>query len=221
MEEWWKHKLFQPRNVEGEPTTEELGYVRELFKVASQEDSRLKGITIIGSTVKGYARPGNEHISDIDIVTVCDNSLRVDSQGWRTYDFLAEFEKSREKLNSIRVKKGLPIFKIDEVSYCDINYLTPERIKEINDLGTLWNVESLVFPSVGDLETYRRIIRNEINKYPKEEKEKWLQCVINYIVKRFNPKKLIEREIIKKDKEKVFLETRRKLIDARVRRIFG
>ena len=79
----------------------------------------------------------------------------------------------------------------------------------------------MFFPGVGDLETYRKIVRDEINTYSKIEKENWLQYLIDYIMEHFDSKKTFEREMIKKDEKESFLEARKKLVDARVRRIFG
>ena len=73
MEDWWRHKLFQPKSIEGEPVKEQLDYIRELFEFA-RKDSRLKGITIIGSTLKGYTSSRKKKVSDIDIAIVYDDS---------------------------------------------------------------------------------------------------------------------------------------------------
>ena len=163
MEDWWRHKLFQPKSIEGEPVKEQLDYIRELFEFA-RKDSRLKGITIIGSTLKGYTSSRKKKVSDIDIAIVCD-----DSPGQGVY---VSLYGNKIELNNRRKKTGLPIFEAQEIAYCNINALTPERIKKIDDYYTLQNATSLVFPGVGDLETYRKIVREEINTYSEAEKEK-------------------------------------------------
>jgi len=218
MEDWWKHKLFQPKNFEGKPTKEELEYIRNLFEFASKADSRLKGITIIGSTLKGYSKPG----SDIDIKIICDDSPGVDPYGHKIFDFFAEFKGSIERLNKKIERAGSKVFKVEEVGTANVNYLTPEGIRNIaNDLGALWSATSLVFPGVGDLETYRKIIRDQMKTYPSEERERWLDYVTKSIVSKFDSGKFIERGTLKKEDEEEFLKARQKLIEARVRRIFG
>ena len=221
MEEWWKHKLFQPKNIEGEPVKEELDYVRELFKLASEADPRLKGITIIGSTLKGYAYP--ESKSDIDIGVFCDNPAQLDSRGHHEVDdFFAKFLEAEKELNSQRETKNLPVFKTEVVLINnDANYLTPDLIKDIKYLGTIWAMECLIFPGVGDLESYRNIVRNEINTYSKTEKEEWLKCLVDSVAKHLNSRKSLARGLIQKEEEQDFLEARKRLVDARVRRIFG
>ena len=107
MEEWWKHKLFQPRTMEGDPAKEQLDYIRELFKLASKEDPRLKGITIMGSTLKGYSRLKGENISDIDIATICDESSKISPNGSIVNDFLGKFYDAAEKLKDGRIKKKI------------------------------------------------------------------------------------------------------------------
>ena len=229
MEEWWKNKLFQPKNIEGKPVKEELQYVRDLFELASKADPRLKGITIIGSTLKGYAKSVGEKVSDIDVMIVYDDSQGISpkSQQVSATDFIVKFYDAVNNLNDIRKERKLPTFKIVAITRCNINNLTPRQIRELPSLSYLGTegisryVAGLVFPGVGDLETYRKIVRDEISKYPKDEKENWLKYLIDYAVKGVDSKKTLERGIIKEDEEKDFLEARRKLINARVRRIFG
>ncbi|MES3031994.1 MAG: hypothetical protein V4699_01995 [Patescibacteria group bacterium] len=221
MEDWWRHKLFQPKNIEGEPVTEELSYIRELFNYVSEKEPRLKGIAVIGSTLKGYSRQNGDKRSDIDIIEICDDSTTTSPRGMITYDFLAKFHDAQKEFDIKREKEGLPNFKTEGVLKTDINQLTPERIKNIEDLGTLWTITGLVFPGAGDLETYRKIVRDEINKYPKEEKEKWLKSFINYLEAHFNSRQALERGMIKKEDEEDFLRKRKELLNARVRRVFG
>lgn len=218
MEKWSENKLFQPRDIEGEPVKEQFDYIRELFKYASQLDPRLKGITIIGSTLKGYALPGKK--SDIDIILIADDSPIISSRGQETYDFLANFLGAENELKEIREKAGLPVFKTEEVLRTDINKLTPEKIEDIHSLGTLWAMQGLVFPGVGDLEKYRQIVRNVIKTYPKEKREYWIKYLTNNIAAHFNTRKPFERGMISKDEKEKFLQKKRELVEARVRRIF-
>ena len=99
MEDWWKRKLFNPRDIEGEPVKEQLDYVRELFELARKKDSRLKGVTIVGSTLKGYSSPRGEHISDTDITIIYD---RPQNQGVDDLNIYESIHDSKIELNSTR-----------------------------------------------------------------------------------------------------------------------
>ena len=214
---WWERRLFQPKNIEGEPVKEELDYVRDLLKSASERDPRLKGITIIGSTLKGYTKPTNENPSDVDIAAIYDSSFSKGED-----DFAFRFEDSIFAFNYFRKQAGLPIFTVDTIESCDVKFLVSGQIRKTTDFfWTLRVAEALVFPGVGDIEIYRKIIREEINEYSIAEKENWLKCVVTYIEGHMGSRKFLERGMIKQDEEKSFLEARKKLLEARVRRIFG
>jgi len=65
MEDWFKTKFINPRDKEGNPQTARLEYAREFFKALGEKDARLSGVSILGSTMKGY---GNQETSDIDMI---------------------------------------------------------------------------------------------------------------------------------------------------------
>ena len=102
---WWEHKLFQPRDIEGEPVTEQIEYVRELFEGYRKRDPRLKALTIIGGTLKGYTKPD----SDIDVALIYDDSPVEGANS--TSDFCLNFCDYEDRMNKERREKGLSVLK--------------------------------------------------------------------------------------------------------------
>ena len=218
--EWWEYRLFQPKTVDNETVERELQQVRDFFDFVSNKDSRLKAMTVIGSTLKGESKQNTERSSDIDLAVMYSFGKRDDARSIRSilYEFLDEFEAERKR-------QGLPFFYMQFVMIGDASEMTKENLTESQFgqvAGRHWNaIEGLFYPGLGDVERYRQEFRSYTEGLLPEVKEKIINQIINWVQENFQRNYAVKRGLISAGEEKEYIESRRRLIYERAHRIFG
>lgn len=190
--EWWRHRLYDSEGVE------EINEItRRFWSEIKIEIPEVLYISVIGSTVKGYANAD----SDIDAYLVYelkDPSKERDVKV-RIHHFVKDFEKRTGQKMSIFLDNS------DGITDPKFNYIF---------------AKDLIKPTLGDGDSYRKIIMNSLKGLGKEDLEEWIDYTVDAAAYEHSAVKAIERGIVKPEDEKEYLEARRKLISEKVRRMY-
>ena len=179
--------MFQPRDIEGEPVTEQIEYVRELFEGYRKQDPRLKALTIIGGTLKGYTKPD----SDIDVALIYDDPPENAETFSSTYIGFVDY---KNKIMEDRQKEGLPVFKVTAEQFTNVHDFHHGKIGEHINNGFI--LGSLIFPAIGDIEPYRSLVGKELNGYPPEKRMELINEMAADLIAVQSEDKLIQRGVV-------------------------
>ena len=197
-------KLYNPRDIGGEPNTEEIKDIRYLENKLSQIPEFVS-LSIHGSTVKGYS---NE-TSDVDITILFDsNGIKYNSKEyWQIQERLSKIAQETKSEVWDRKKEKGQRPKNFQFRYVDIGSdvvenepMSKNRYKKLALLFSL---------STGKkIDGYRKYWVDRMNKLPTNEKETWISGIINVLIESTD----IDYETLQ---ERTGIADKNNLIDAR------
>lgn len=215
----WENKLINPRSKEGQPNFERLEYVRELFKYIRDKDSRVRAVTLVGSTMKGYSEDTPDTSED-DISSDIDLAFHgeeiPDTVGSeRLYSTIMELISKFNEEKKIKHGKTFPVHIASFSDWSDFEDVSNDE-ESLIAAGV-----SCVFPSIGDIEELRGKVREKILTMDKEHQQRILKGIINfqYLLNSSTLKK-IERGVLNENDQEKYKAKIMEHIEKRVRRIF-
>ncbi len=139
-------KLFTLRDIEGKSQFETVEKIGRLGDFLREKDPRIVGVSVVGSTVKGYALPESERVSDVDIILIfrSSESIKDDISYNVQYRYIPEFEKDND-------------ISIHLIAETDVNNI--DRMHTQFEPG--FYLRGLFYPFFGDRAEYIKYI-NEI-----------------------------------------------------------
>ncbi len=180
-EHLYVEKFANPRNIEGDPQTERLEYIRNFFDFFAKRNNKIVAGCVVGSTVKGYGLES----SDIDAAVFYFEEIPVGEDAMKHYqEFYESFEKSVLDYKTMVEAEGKPSFYIDTKDFFNIRALINIKDGKIilrEDLERYWTsiIMTLCFPSVENKDNPFKIsylktfIKNTIAMLD-DNKKKWL-----------------------------------------------
>jgi predicted nucleotidyltransferase len=207
-----EQKLYNPRNIEGEPNTDDLQDVRFLESKLSKIPEFVS-LSIQGSIVKGYS----DKSSDVDLTIFFDSSgVEPNSKDYRKIqEQLSDVAQETKSEIWDRKKEEKQKPKNFQFRFVDINtdvtehdFLPKTRFKKLALLFSL---------STGKkIESYRKYWTERINNLSDEEKEKWVSEISSILAENTD----MDYETLKKrvaiSDEKALLESRKNLWRRRI-----
>lgn len=157
--EWWQYRLSQT-NVESK---EQVSYLKDYYKFATENDTRLIAIMILGSTLKGYTNRN----SDIDVSLI----LSIENNDTGVLEHFKQLEKDfREKQN-----KNISIHIVDTINTYTLDVLV--RKPEMANV--------LVRPGIGQIAEIREKVRHLLKEEQLTQygKKRWISGVLEEIIK--------------------------------------
>lgn len=249
VDKWWTTHLFHPKSVDGsfvvmkdkeevELVKAQLKYIRDFYSFLKEQNFPVTGITILGSTLKGYA--GIETLgtvygddSVVERQNISDIDISVSVKG--SYEYLEQnISKFLELIEAFGKENGQ--FKLQVVNMFSSEeyenlFAVTEKMKYPQEVSFI-AVYSLLFPGVGEnpkigeLRKYRSKIAEDLSKKTEKEREEWIQGLINFTYEKFtlpiSLEKTLEREMVKDQTElEEYSQNLRLLIERRVRLLFN
>jgi hypothetical protein len=211
--------LFTWKDIESKEqykTIEEAGYLLDLlrkkyrwniFDLLSTADSKIIGLGILGSTVKGYAiNSAGKYPSDLDVCIIYD-------------DPGTDAEDSLEKT----INKCFP--RCEEKAQRNIQLLEEINIAQLSKEEVIKNphlsIGGLMFPILGNVTRIKHChdkIRTFIADLSVEEKEDWVRRFVDKIYE--DTSKQIERGFIRAEEKEAYKKDRLQLYEKRIRKLF-
>jgi len=169
-------RLFTFRDIDGNEQFETVEKIGRLGDYLREMDSRIIGVSIAGSTVKGYSKPESEKKSDVDLYIIYnDNDKNLSSHEQSDVmknahtDYLPKFSKN----NNI---------KIDHLNWGGLNIadLSPHIIFSVPQI-----VKPLIFPIFGDTDEVKScidVVKSAVSNWTPEQKKGWVSVLAAFAV---------------------------------------
>lgn len=218
---WWAEKLLNPKDIKGESVEEQIDYARTFFELWQISDPRIKAMTIVGSTLKGYSDSAAE--SDIDLWVVAESDEEDEDKIPMQTVIVEELAEVRAAFESAKMKLGNRVYDIHLAHTIDGNKIErnidERELKGEENFSTF--LDGLVYPGIGHIEKYRDKVREKLNTMSPERREIWIMNIIKDIISFQSNPKIFKREMVKPEDREEFVKLRAILIEERVRSIFG
>lgn len=169
-------ELFTFKDIEGNEQFEMVDKIGRLGDFLRSRDPRIIGVSVAGSTVKGYSKPESEKKSDVDLYIIYnDNDQKLSSLEQSDVmvkahaDYLPKFSKD----NNI---------KIDHLNWGGLNIanLSPHIIFTVPQV-----VKPLIFPIFGDTDEAKsciNVVKSVVSNWTQEQKRNWASVLATYAV---------------------------------------
>lgn len=220
MEQPKEEKLFTFKDIEGNQQFEAIEDAGKLLDFLREKDPKIKLISIVGSTVKGYALskprmiPGISKISDIDICLIYEDEKADDIGGSNTsykaeYHYIPMFQEQCKR-------------EIHALSEINMLKLTKQEIVHNPALC----ISGLVYPVIGDRNIFNEYIdkvRRVISDLSQSESESWIENFTSGIMKyEHTHKSMMRRGEDENSRGSVdkFRDSRYKLYRERIKKLF-
>lgn len=176
-----KDKLFTFKDIEGKEQFEVIEKIGKFLDFIKIKDPRIVGISIMGSTVKGYAYPNlsteNDKASDVDIIYIYSdpNEIRESELFWKEWKGIEKLEPFIDEFNRSNNIEITPLRKATNLA-CFNNQNSVDDSELVNNPA--WKIGALVFPYFGDVNQMNvaiETVRERIAKIDEPYKGKWVE----------------------------------------------